>query len=463
MVYNPSTKPMTTDVHDIRSTEGLLQAQEDVRKIAFWSLSKRIAFRFCFVYFSTYLLLTQMGTLLIPGIVPPDAPGLESLWPARQIISWTAARVFHVGYPLVVEGSGSGDKTFDWVEVFCILVLSVVATILWSVIDRRRTNYVTMHKWFHLLMRAGLASTMLLYGFIKAVPTQMPFPNLSRLLQSFGSFSPASVLWYSIGSAPAYESFAGCAEMAGGILLLIPRTRTLGALVCLADMIQVFALNMTYDIPVKLFSIHLILFAVVILAPDMPRLLNLFVLNREASRSPLPELFSTMRANRLAKAAQLAFLIYIVTMNVVSLYQNRQLMAANAPDPPLYGIWKVDQLSIDGQVRAPLLTDNDRWRRMVVDRARPGQAAIQFQRMDDTFLGYRGTFDETARTLTLAKFSDQTWKAIFNYERTGPDKLSLHGSHDGHSIQMDLQLVDHRKFMLIARGFHWIQEYPFYR
>src|SRR5215510_11296709 len=130
---------MTTDVRDISSTEYVLQADEDARKITFWALSRRIAFRFCFVYFGTYLLLTQMGTLLIPGIVPPDAPGLESLWPARQIISWTAVRVFHVSYTLVVEGSGSGDKTFDWVEVFCILVLSFVATIIWSVIDRRRT------------------------------------------------------------------------------------------------------------------------------------------------------------------------------------------------------------------------------------------------------------------------------------------------------------------------------------
>jgi hypothetical protein len=150
-------------------------------------------------------------------------------------------------------------------------------------------------------------------------------------------------------------------------------------------------------------------------------------------------------------------------MSVVFLYQNRQLSGRNAGDPPLFGIWTVEQLSIDGQARTPVLTDNDRWRRFVVDRARSGSAAIQFQKMDDTFIGYRGTFDEAARTLTLAKGSDPAWKAKFNYEWSGPDKLSLNGSMDGRSMKMDLQLVDHRKFMLIARGFHWIQEYPFYR
>ena len=74
------------------------------------------------------------------------------------------------------------------------------------------------------------------------------------------------VLWSSIGSSPAYESFAGCAELLGGILLIVPRTTTLGALVCLADMTQVFMLNMTYDVPVKLLSFHLILLSLFLLA-----------------------------------------------------------------------------------------------------------------------------------------------------------------------------------------------------
>ena len=57
-----------------------------------WSSVNRIAFRFCFVNFGTYILITQMGTLLIPGIVPPDSPALESLWPVRHIVSWTALK-----------------------------------------------------------------------------------------------------------------------------------------------------------------------------------------------------------------------------------------------------------------------------------------------------------------------------------------------------------------------------------
>ena len=108
----------------------------------------------------------------------------------------------------------------------------------------------------------------------------MPFPTLTTFLEPFGNFSPMGVLWSSIGAAPAYEIFAGLAELLGAVLLMFPRTVTLGALVCTVDMFQVFMLNMTYDVPVKQFSLHLLLLSMFLLAPQMSRLADFFVRNR---------------------------------------------------------------------------------------------------------------------------------------------------------------------------------------
>ena len=52
------------------------------------------------------------------------------------------------------------------------------------------------------------------------------------------------------------------------------RTALFGALICLADTVQVSMLNMTYDVPVKMLSFHLVLMALFLLAPDLPRLAN---------------------------------------------------------------------------------------------------------------------------------------------------------------------------------------------
>lgn len=97
--------------------------------------------------------------------------------------------------------------------------------------------------------------------------------------------------------------------------MLVPRTATLGALLCLADTIQVFTLNITYDVPVKLFSFHLILFALLVLAPERTRLVNLFFRNRTSSPSLQPQLFSTRRANRIATGAQILLAVYLMGMN----------------------------------------------------------------------------------------------------------------------------------------------------
>jgi len=428
-------------------------------QIPHWNLATRVAFRFCFVYFGLYCLITQVLSGFMPTPLSVSIPNLDAFWPMRQIIFWTAAHIFRVTHALVYTGSGSGDKTFDWVEAFCLLVVATLAAGIWSALDRRRENYVTLHKWFRLFIRFAVAGQMLAYGFAKIIPLQMPFPFLSTLLEPFGHLSPMGVLWASIGAAPAYEIFAGSAEALGGILLLVPRTTTLGALICLADMTNVFMLNMTYDVPVKLFSFHMILLSSFLLAPELPRLANFFFRNRSASPSAQAQLFRTRRANRIAIAVQIVFGLFLLGMNTYGSLSARYVYGDKAPKPPLYGIWDVAQMSIDGQVRSPLLTDYGRWRRVIFESPR----YITSERMDDSFAYYATSINARDKTIVLTKSSDKKWKANFTYQRPAPNQLILDGQMDNHKIHMQLQLFDRKNFRLITRGFHWIQEYPYNR
>ena len=102
-------------------------------------------FRFCFVYLGLFCVTTQIFGSLWP-LPNVDSPDPATLWPMRQIVFWTASHLFGVTHPLVYTGSGSGDKTFDWVLSFCLLVLAALATGMWSVLERRRENYASLHK-----------------------------------------------------------------------------------------------------------------------------------------------------------------------------------------------------------------------------------------------------------------------------------------------------------------------------
>ncbi|MGB6690494.1 MAG: DoxX family protein [Terracidiphilus sp.] len=423
-----------------------------------WTLAHRVAFRFCVLYFTLFCLSNQIFSSIFP-IPKVDQPDLSTLWPLRPIVIWTAQHLFRVKTQLLYPDSGSGDKTFDWVLSFCLLVIAFAGAVLWSAFDPKRPAYPTLQKWFRLFLRVALASQMIAYGLVKIVPLQMSFPNLIKQLEPFGYQSPMGILWASIGASPGYETFAGCAEFTGGLLLIFPRTVTVGALVCLADMVQVFMLNMTYDVPVKLFSFHLILLSLLLLAPESQRLLNFFLLNRAAEPSPPAPLFQSSRAKRIATAV-LAFLwLWMLGNNIYGAWDGWHTYGGGRPKSPLYGIWNVDQMTVDGQLRPPLLTDNNRFRRIIFDF--PDK--VTFLPMDDSHVTDNVSIDSKLKTLAVTKSSDKNWKANFAFNRPAPDQLTLDGQMDGHKIHMQLRLMDNTKFLFANRGFRWIEEYPFNR
>src|SRR5579871_1014285 len=444
-----------------------------------WNPFLKIAFRFSMVYLGLYCLATQVLSVLrtITTAATVSPPDLATVWPLRPVIDWTATHIFHVNAPLTVFWGGNSagpDCIFGWVTAFCLLVIATAATVVWSPLDRNRENYAELHKWFRLFVRFALAAHTILYGMVKVIPVQMAYPSLIRLLQPFGTLSPMGVLWADMGSAPAYQIFTGCVEVAGGLLLIVPRTATLGALVSLAAMIQVFTLNMTHDVPLKLFTFHLILLSCFLLAPDVPRMVRFLLLRQTTSLSTEAQLFRSVRANRTALAAQILFGLWLVGVACNYAWGIWNTRGGGRPLPPLYGIWEVKQMSIDEQPRPPLLTDSTRWRRAIFDAYPDGMA---FQRTDDSFVPYvasvnlpdrtltltKSSFNLQERTLDLTKSDDKNWTANFTFQRPAKDQLILDGRMDNHQVHMELQLIDRNSFVLVSRGFHWTQTSTFGR
>ena len=422
-----------------------------------WRFITRLAFRFCFLYFGLYILLTQM----FPGMNPfGGIPILLTLPPVGPTVMWVIRNVFGDTRQLLMVG-GSGDKMFDWVFVSCLMVFSLAISLVWSAVDWKRPNYVTLHKWFRVYLRFGLATTMLGYGMAKAIPLQMGEPSLTRLLEPYGNFSPMGVLWASIGASLPYERFAGGAELLASVLLFIPQTAMLGAFVALIDSIQIFALNMTYDVPVKLFSFHLVLISTLLLAPDLKRLLDVFVFNRAAGPSTQPQLGASRGIAPLAAAVQILLGGYFMLTAYSGSIEQFNVRGAGAPRPPLYGVWVIERMTIDGIERAPLVTDHDRWRRVVIQNA----TGISFWRMDDTAYTLPAQYDMEKNVVTITRGTGDQQKTVgtLSLNRPAPERLVLDGEVDGKKLHMETSLFPREKFLLVSRGFNWVQELPFNR
>jgi hypothetical protein len=269
-----------------------------------------------------------------------------------------------------------------------------------------------------------------------------------------GNLSISALLWTSIGASPAYEIFTGCAELLGGVLLLLPRTTMLGALICLADMAQVFVLNMTYDIGLKQVSFHLILISLLVLAPEFRRLAYFFFSDRATGPSAMPRLFDSVRANRIAMIAQIALGVYLLGAYAYINWTYWNAAGDGSPRSPLYGIWSVEQLTVDGEARPASLNDYDRrWRRVIFDL--PGIVAIQ--RLDDSFARYGASIDVYKNTISLTKGGSRKWKSDFTFQRPSPDQLVLDGEMDGHSVHAQLRLAEFDTFRVLNSSFRWIR------
>ncbi|WP_378732371.1 DoxX family protein [Nocardia brasiliensis] len=431
-----------------------------------WNLATRVAFRFSFVYFVLFCLVFGLPRVYA-GIFQnklPDWTNQGLLEPLSPILAWVGRQVF--GADVALHQSGSGDQAIIWVFVFCNLVVALAATAVWTVLDRRRPNYQTLHAWFLLGIRLCLAGTMLVYGLAKAIPLQMPEPPLTALLTPYGNFTPMGVLWLQVGSSPAYEMLLGLAEVLAGVLLFLPRTATLGALLSLVSMAQVFILNMTFGVPVKILAFHLVLLSLVLLAPQARKLANVLVLQRPTGPARQPDPFRTRRVRLIAVGLQVALGAWVILGLVPQNLKNWNESGSGAPKPPLYGIWSVSEFSQNGQPLPPLITDQNRWQRVIFD-----VGAMTYQKMDGSLVHVIGAVDSEAHTITVSEATtgagpvqmvrpEPKQIATFTFTQPAPDRLRLDGQLNGHAVTVSLEQVDLDSFRLRSTEFRWVQDYP---
>ncbi|WP_036391903.1 MULTISPECIES: hypothetical protein [Mycolicibacterium] len=423
-----------------------------------WPEVTKIAFRFCFLYFGLFCLLFAQITFAFLGIVGHWLPDRAVMWQMTAlgpVIGWVGRHVFGVE-AVLHQDSGSGDQAAIWVMIFCLLVFSVAGTAVWSWIDRQRQDYSRLWAWFLTFVRLCVAGQMLFYGFAKLIPTQMPAPPLAALLRPYGEFSPASVLWLQVGSSYPYEMALGAVEVLAGLLLFWPRTATLGALLGVASMAQVFLLNMTFDVPVKILSGHLLLMGLVLLAPQYRRLADLLVLQRPTEPAVQPELFAGARANTIAARVQAVLGIWMAAGCILTGWQGWNEYGGGRATPELYGIWTVSRFDVDGRTAPPLTTDQSRWHRVVFDLPE----VLTYQRMNGELVDAPVRVDGDNLTVSSP---DGSPLGTLTASRPTPERLQLTGELSGRHVAIWLDRLDLDQFTLRNRGFHWVQEYPYFR
>ena len=378
--------------------------------------------------------------------VPP--PGMQ--W----LILLAGRRIF--GVTLAPRTTGSGDTSYHYVGLAVTVASAVVLATVWHLAVRRRAVSPRTRDHVRMFLRYVLGGTMLAYGWMKLIPTQMPPPGPERLLGVIGDMSPMGLLWTFMGTSPFYQMFAGLAEAVGGVLLFWRRTTLLGALILTGVLANVVALNFCYDVPVKLFSTHLLAMVVVLVAPHTRRLVNLLILNRAADPAELhPFPLQRVWVRRTALVAKVAVVLAAVIGPMVTSYQGARTYGVLAPRHPLSGVYRVDTAGPDGGAGAARHASTG-WLRVAVGRSGEGIAVV---RADGTTQRARLTIDPARAVWAWQTPDDGALR--FDYRVTGTGVVTLDGTVGTRPVQV--RLTPEGQGQLLGRGFHWVSEYPFNR
>ena len=418
-----------------------------------WSFARKLGFRFAFLYWLLYGLPFPLSDVPWTGwITGPYSNGMDAL------VLWSGHHLLGIEREIPTAPTGSGDTTLAYVYLVCQIGIAVCGALVWSVLDRRRANYARLAPWLWAYVRLLLATALIAYGSYKVIPSQFPKPSLDRLAQPFGEASPMGLLWTFMGASAAYQMFSGAGELLGGVLLFARRTAVLGALVATAVMAQVLMLNLAFDVPVKLYSGHLLAMALFLLLPHARNLFDQFVLGRPAATLVRARLLERPLWHRTALVLRTLFLGY-VAWQFMSTSLDGYRSYAVPPPSPFDGVWRVASFDTgDTGPDGTTLDPGEPWTQLVVANS----MRVAVTRASGAYERLQLALEEGSK-FTLTRRGDPGWQAELTYDMPTPERLSWTGTLDGRSVRIDFERRPARGYLLETRGFHWINEVPFNR
>jgi hypothetical protein len=319
---------------------------------------------------------------------------------------------------------------------------------------------------------------MLGYGTLKVFTGQFPAPSQSRLLVRLGDMSPMAMLWAFMGASRTYTAFAGLVEVIGGVLLFVPRLTTLGAIVSAAALTNIVMLDLSYDVSVKLYSSILLVMALFLILPDAGRLANVLLFNRPVQPAIRGPFFQRLWLNRTFLMLILAFGGYVLVTYGADNYQRQRQIAQLPHTVPFYGIWQVDEFTVNGGLQPPPLTEV-RWQYVIfdfpdsIDCCEPSNLGMAIQSTDGFRHLYWIRIDHTRKLVQLMKLNEAEKRpedgshvsfqatAQFTFDDATRQQLTLEGDLDRQHIRANLHRTS-MDFILLNRGLHWISENSFW-
>lgn len=400
-----------------------------------WTPLQKLGFRLLFTVGGGVLLLQVYANL---GLFPVVEP---LVWALAQVGSFLVR-----GHGVDVTMTSGGDTVWAWCMHLGLLVVALLITGMWTVLDRGRPNYRPLAASLHVFARFGLGMSLILYGMAKTLPTQMGYMALpDQQLRLTGDTSLFNTLWGFMGASEPYSVATGLVELVSGLLLLWNRTWVLGALGGVMAMAQVFLLNLTYDVPVKQLSGELLLVAIGVAAPYWPALVRVVFNLGDAARV---RLWRPLGSDRrwLRRTGVVAKFGLAAALTALCVVQGALVVLTNrTPSSSLDGVWRATSFTVDGHEAVLDQTGPEPWTNVAITHRDRFPEVGSVRLTQQTAAGYTTMWllKVDGDRLELRKHESDPAAVVLHATQPTNDRLVLSGEVDGKRVEG----VYERRFM----------------
>lgn len=394
--------------------------------------------RFLHFYLISYVFIFMLTSQFSP---------FEGLY--KEGVLWLCENIFRQNVEYI-KMTGSGDTTLDYWVLNVNFSIAIVSAIIMFILIKKKQTFQDLHWFMVVIARYYVAMIMLSYGFAKLHDGQFPTNSIARLEEKVGDMSPMGMVWSMMGASAGYTFVSGLLEAFGALLLLFRRTKTFGALFSMTVMINVALLNFFYDVPVKIFSSHIVFLCIFILSVDVVALYRFFVLHK-----PTQLRFQKRTSDKKWKNVMLTGLKWLVV--VFLLFRSSSSLFYVPPAEPMEGLYTVEKFVINNQQVTSCGSDSIGWKKLIISGY--GRMNVIFN--NDSTKVFEGTLDTAKKTIKLKTEWDDRF-AKLHYEEQ-KDNIIFKGKFGQDTVIVKTVRKKKEDYRLNKRGFHWINEYPFNR
>jgi hypothetical protein len=343
----------------------------------------------------------------------------------------------------IILSDFSSDSKGLYLLISVFFIFSIITTPL--IIKIFTSSQLQKFEFFLKIISTYYLSVILMkYGFDKIFKAQFYLPEPNILYTPLGKLDKDIMFWSTMGVSRSYNLFLGFAEIIPAILILFYRTRQIGLMISLCVLINVLAINLSFDISVKLFSAFLILINLYLLIPTLGILWNLFILNK-VIRLKNQFNFSITKSTKIIIKT-----IVICLLLLESLFP--YLNSGNFNDdiskrPFLHGAYVVQEFNQNGII---LNTSNSPVKRIFIHR----DGYLILQNQQDEMTDYKLEINQVKQTFQLTDY--QLNRIEMHYLFSKKDSLlAISFKSNGVISTIKSKMLNWKKLPVLKSQFHW--------